>query len=185
MNWYLQPWRKYAVFSGRARRKEYWIFTFVNMIIWMILYAVLIAFMGFSMDSWSGSWGIGSILIFLFYILTLIPTYAVMVRRLHDTGRSGWWFFINFVPLIGSLILLIILLSDSQAGNNQYGPNPKFFGGAPGGYAPQYPPQYAQPPYPPAGYPYPPQSQAGAFCPRCGAPRPPGATFCQNCGTRM
>jgi uncharacterized membrane protein YhaH (DUF805 family) len=180
MNWYFEPWKKFAKFSGRARRKEYWIFTFINAIIWMILYAVLIAFMGFSMDSWSGSWGIGSILIFLFYILTLIPTYAVMVRRLHDTGHSGWWFFINFVPFIGSFILLVFLFSDSQAGSNKYGDNPKM-GSYQQGYVPNAPPPNVYNPPPPN---YPPPATPSAFCRNCGAKIAGTAGFCQNCGAK-
>jgi uncharacterized membrane protein YhaH (DUF805 family) len=69
--------------------------------------------------------GIGAVLIILFSLWTFIPKLAIAVRRLHDTGRSGWWVVIDIVPLIGPLVILIFTLGDSQAGKNQYGPNPK------------------------------------------------------------
>jgi uncharacterized membrane protein YhaH (DUF805 family) len=184
MNWYMQALSKYAVFSGRARRREYWTFVLVNGFILSLVYVIYY----FMLFSGSLKWGLVTFIIGIFGLLIIIPSWAVLVRRLHDTGRSGWWIFINFVPLVGSLILLIILLSDSQNGPNQYGPNPKVFGYAPGyppQYPPPYPPPYAPPPYPPAGYPYPPQAQASAFCPRCGARNVQGAAFCPGCGSRM
>jgi uncharacterized membrane protein YhaH (DUF805 family) len=58
-------------------------------------------------------------------LAVLVPSLAVMIRRLHDIGKSGWWFFISFIPLIGSIWLLVLLVTDSQPGENQYGPNPK------------------------------------------------------------
>ena len=118
MIWYLQVLKKYAVFSGRARRKEYWIFVLINGII------------GFVLGFIEGLVGIApgidySVLAGLYSLAVLIPSLAVSVRRLHDTGRSGWWLLIGFVPLIGAIVLLVYMLSDSQAGTNQYGPSPK------------------------------------------------------------
>ena len=171
MHWYMEVLKKYATFSGRARRREYWVFALVNSLIFTafyIIYYIMIA-------RGSSSWSLLAFIFGIYGLIIIIPSWAVVVRRLHDTGRSGWWIFVGFVPLIGEFILLFILLSDSQQGNNQYGPNPKYFGMAQGGYPPQYAPPY------PAQYP-PPQ---GAFCPRCGGQIPPGAGFCQNCGTRL
>jgi hypothetical protein len=136
--------------------------------------------MGFSLDGSGGSWGIGSILIILFYLLTIIPTWAVMVRRLHDTGHSGWWFLINFVPFIGSFILLFFLLSDSQSGSNRYGENPKMETYQQG-YVPNVPPRNAYNPPPPN---YPPPAVPSAFCRNCGAQIAGTAAFCQNCGAK-
>ena len=113
MDWYFEVLKKYAVFSGRARRKEYWFFTLFNVIIYLVLYLVeLLA-------------GVSGILVGLYSLVVAIPSLAVLVRRLHDTNRSGWWFFISFIPLIGSIILLVFLVQDSQPNENRYGRNPK------------------------------------------------------------
>ena len=119
MNWYLQALKKYAVFSGRARRKEYWFFILIYLIIVVVL-SVVDGFIGTAISGAS----IG-ILTLIYILAMLIPTIAVVVRRLHDTGRSGWWFFIQLVPLVGAFILLYFMVCDSQPGQNAYGPNPK------------------------------------------------------------
>lgn len=119
MNWYLEPFKKYAVCAGRARRKEYWYFVFFNIIISVCLFAV---------DGIIGSYDakIGLGLFGSIYILAiLLPSICVSVRRLHDTGRSGWWMLIVCVPLIGPMILLVFMLLDSKLGRNKYGRNPK------------------------------------------------------------
>jgi uncharacterized membrane protein YhaH (DUF805 family) len=117
MEWYLEVLKKYAVFSGRARRKEYWFFTLFNFIFSLALTFV---------DIWLGlanksGWGPLS---GLYTLALFIPGLAVTVRRLHDTGNSGWWILISLVPCVGWLVLLIYLIQDSQPGENQYGPNP-------------------------------------------------------------
>ena len=118
MHWYLDVLKKYAVFGGRARRKEYWLFTLFNMIIAYVLLAI---------DYLVGTdYGSNMGLLYTLYILaTLLPSLAVFVRRLHDTGRSGWWFFIGFVPLVGAIILIVFMVLDSQSGSNKYGEDPK------------------------------------------------------------
>jgi len=118
MNWYLAVLRKYAVFSGRARRKEYWMFSLFNVII------------GGLLGLFEGMTGIAaqtdqSVLASLYALAVVLPGLAVAVRRLHDTGRSGWWLLIGIVPLIGALFLLFFFVQDSDPGSNQYGPNPK------------------------------------------------------------
>ena len=125
MNWYLEVLQKYAVFSGRARRKEYWFFFLFNILI-SIGFIVLEAVTGIASKMLS----VGVSLLSLLYCLAvLIPGLAVTVRRLHDTGRSGWWILISFIPLIGTIILIVFLATDSNPGANKYGPNPK---GTPG-----------------------------------------------------
>ena len=114
MNWYLTVLKKYAVFSGRARRKEYWYFVLFNFLIAFGL-GVIDGLLGLVSDL-----GIG-LLGGIYSIAVLIPTIAVAVRRLHDTGRSGWWLLIFFVPLIGFIFWLVFMLSESQPGKNQYG----------------------------------------------------------------
>lgn len=113
MEWYLKALRQYADFEGRARRKEYWMFTLFNLI--FAILAVVI----------DGLIGTGAI-IYLFYVLaTLIPNLSVSVRRLHDVGKSGWMYLVALIPLVGFIWLLVLFTTDSQPGDNEYGPNPK------------------------------------------------------------
>ena len=113
MNWYLEVLKKYAVFSGRARRKEYWMFVLFNMIISFVL--------GFV----EGIFGGPGILYMIYGLAVLIPGLAVSVRRLHDTGKSGWWLLISLVPFVGGIVLIVFMATDSAVGENQYAPNPK------------------------------------------------------------
>ena len=113
MNWYLEVLKKYAVFNGRARRKEYWMFFLFNIIIAFVL--------GFI----EGLVGRPGVVGMLYSLAVLIPGIAVSVRRLHDTDRSGWWLLIAFIPLIGAIVLLVFMVQDSKSGQNQYGENPK------------------------------------------------------------
>ena len=124
MEWYTEVLKKYAVFSGRARRKEYWIFTLVSLVISIIL-RLIDERLGFADGN---EWGPLS---GLYTLAVLIPGLAVSVRRLHDTGRSGWWMLANLIPCVGPIILLIFMIQDSQPGANQYGPNPKTDAGWP------------------------------------------------------
>ena len=119
MNWYIQALKKYADFSGRARRREYWFYILFYVIILVVL-TICDTFIGTTMQ---GS-GLG-ILTGIYLLAVLIPTLAVTVRRLHDTGRSGWWIFIQLVPIVGVFILLYFLVSDSNPATNAYGPSPK------------------------------------------------------------
>ena len=125
MHWYLQAFKKYAVFSGRATRKEFWIFTLIFGIVTAVLYGV-----GEATKPVSGEPShIVNILVAILFLLWvfahLVPAIAVTVRRLHDIGRSGWWYFIQYVPLIGPIVIIVFLVQDSQPHDNQYGPNPK------------------------------------------------------------
>ena len=118
MNWYLEVLKKYAVFSGRARRKEYWFFVLFNIIIGLAL-----TFIDFSTGLYDVESEIG-LLSSLYSLAVLVPGIAVTIRRLHDTSRTGWWFLIAFVPIIGVIVLLVFMVFDSTPGDNQYGPNP-------------------------------------------------------------
>ena len=113
MNWYLGCWKKYAEFSGRARRQEFWMFVLFNCLAGIAI-GVVEAILGTN-GALSG----------LYNLAVLIPSLAVSVRRLHDTDHSGWWILINFIPLIGFVISLVVLCSDSKPGENRFGPNPK------------------------------------------------------------
>lgn len=123
MKWYVKVLKQYADFSGRARRKEYWMFTLVHLIIYMALFT-LMTLVGGS-DPESGLALALSGLLGLYVLGVLVPSLAVGVRRLHDTNRSGWWLLISFVPVIGAIVLIVFLVQDSQSGSNQYGENPK------------------------------------------------------------
>lgn len=113
MEWYLKVLKNYVGFQGRAQRKEYWMFVLFNFIVSIVL-AILESILNIS-----------SVLTGLYSLAVLLPSLAVGVRRLHDTGRSGWWLLISLIPLIGTIILLVFLCQDSQENANQYGPNPK------------------------------------------------------------
>jgi uncharacterized membrane protein YhaH (DUF805 family) len=121
VDWYLRVLTKYAEFDGRARRKEYWMFFLVNLII-----SVLI---GFATGFIGGMLGLPNTLVtmiaLVYSLAVLLPGLAVGVRRLHDTGRSGWWLLIALIPILGALILLFFSVQDSEPGSNSYGPNPK------------------------------------------------------------
>jgi len=113
MEWYLKALRQYADFEGRARRKEYWMFTLFNLI--FVILALVI----------DGLIGTGAILYFIYVLATLIPNLSVSVRRLHDVGKSGWMYLIALIPLVGFIWLLVLFVTDSEPGDNIYGPNPK------------------------------------------------------------
>ena len=111
MNWFLLALKQYATFSGRARRKEYWFFFLFYLLIFIGL-SLLDTILGFGLLS------------SLFALAMLLPSVAVAVRRLHDTGRTGWWVLIGLVPVV-NLLLIYFMVLDSDPGTNAYGPNPK------------------------------------------------------------
>ncbi|NHM32312.1 DUF805 domain-containing protein [Neobacillus terrae] len=113
MDWYLRVLKNYVGFQGRARRKEYWMFYLFNAIISLILYIV------------QSVADLSSLLTTLYSIAVFLPSLAVTVRRLHDTGRSGWWILIGLVPFAGAIVLLVFACLDSYPNENQYGQNPK------------------------------------------------------------
>ena len=119
MNSYLDVWKKFADFSGRARRREYWMFGLFNFIVSLGL-AFIDGFTGMV----SPQAGVG-LLSGIYTIAVIIPSIAVSVRRLHDTNHSGWALLLLLIPLIGAIIILIWTVRDSDPGKNYYGPNPK------------------------------------------------------------
>jgi uncharacterized membrane protein YhaH (DUF805 family) len=123
MNYYLKVIQNYANFSGRARRSEYWYFTLFNLFA-IISTAILDRLFGTTFDMGFGPSPYGYITI-LYYFFILIPSLAVFVRRLHDVGKSGWFILISLIPLVGAIWLLVLVLTDSDTGDNEYGPNPK------------------------------------------------------------
>ena len=120
MNYYLKVLQNYATFTGRARRSESWYFALFNLIFGIVA-VILDNVLGIPMEG-MGNYGP---LYSLYSIVVLIPGLAVLVRRLHDVGKSGWMFFIALIPIIGAIWLLVLLVTDSEAGSNKWGENPK------------------------------------------------------------
>lgn len=113
MGWYLEVLKKYAVFSGRARRKEYWMF---------VLFNFIFGFIAALLDEILGS---GGAIYGLYMLVLIIPGIAVGVRRLHDIDKSGFYLLVSLIPIIGVIWLLVLLCMDGTLGDNKYGPNPK------------------------------------------------------------
>lgn len=112
MNYYIDAFKNYVNFKGRARRKEYWMFVLFNFIVAIVLSII---------DSLIGI----TILSTIYSLAVIIPSLALCFRRLHDIGKSGAWILLGLIPLVGEIILIVFFCTDSQAGENQYGPNPK------------------------------------------------------------
>lgn len=112
MNYYIGCWKKYVEFSGRARRKEYWMFVLFNVIA-SILANVVDVVLGTMMIST------------LYSLAVLLPSLAATARRLHDTDRSGWWQLIGLIPIVGWIVILVFVCQDSKPGENRFGANPK------------------------------------------------------------
>lgn len=107
MNWYLNVLKNYVQFSGRARRTEYWVFSLISFIITIALSLL------------------NENLATLYTLAVLLPSLAVLVRRLHDTNRSGWWLLIALIPVIGGIVLIVFAAQNGHPGANQYGETPK------------------------------------------------------------
>ena len=119
MSWYLEALKKYAVFSGRARRMEYWYFVLFNLIV-----AFVLALIDTLLGTTTGVSSFG-LLSGIYGLAVLIPTLAVLVRRLHDIDRTGWWILINLIPLVGTIVLLVFALTPGTPGSNRFGLDPK------------------------------------------------------------
>ena len=126
MDLMFQPLRKYADFSGRARRSEYWLYSLFLFGVCAVL--EILMFAGGGSGNGSPVTMIAILLLGLFGLATFVPNLAVSFRRLHDTDRSAWWLLIVLIPFIGGLVLLIFTLLDSTTGDNRFGPNPKGVG---------------------------------------------------------
>ena len=119
MKWFLKVLNQYADFNGRARRKEYWMFTLIY-ILFLVAAAVLDNLFGIAFDQ------IGYGPLYLLLSLGLfIPNLAVSIRRLHDIGKSGWMILVGIIPIVGIIWLIVLFATDSQPDRNEYGPNPK------------------------------------------------------------
>ena len=116
MEYYVAVLKKYVEFSGRARRKEFWMFTLFNGIVMIILQSL----------AKIGSIGIVFFILYVVYLLAvLLPSLGVSVRRLHDIDRSGWWLLIALIPIVGTIVLIVFCCLDGTPGDNRFGANPK------------------------------------------------------------
>ncbi len=168
LHYYLNAFKQYAVFTGRARRQEYWMFALFHFIAFLVLYGLGL-FSGFVLDGRvPDPVAVALIIPFFLYVLaSFVPALALTIRRLHDTGREGAWFFMAFIPFgVGAVFMMIYMCSDGNPFQNRFGPDPKGRQEMPPpqpGYAygyqpygqPGYPqqPAPAQPGYPQQGYP--------------------------------
>ncbi|NEB94120.1 DUF805 domain-containing protein [Streptomyces bauhiniae] len=112
MHWYVDVLKKYAVFSGRARRQEYWMFTLFSLII-----SIVLTILDNALDI--------NFLAGIYALAVLVPSLAVGVRRLHDTSRSGWWLLLVLIPFVGAIVLIVFFAIEGKPEANEYGPNPK------------------------------------------------------------
>ena len=117
-------WKRYRDFWGRSRRSEYW-FIQLFLVVTNIAVAIIdLALMGWDVDRFIANGG-GGIVGLVWILVTIVPAFAVLVRRLHDTGKSGWWALVGFLPLVGAVVLLVFTVTDSSPGENKFGLSPK------------------------------------------------------------
>lgn len=125
MDWMLLPLRRYADFSGRSRRKEYWMF---------VLGAFLAAIVAGMIDGLLGMntmiGGVYGPLTLLLFLAIIVPGIAVQVRRFHDQDKSGWFVLLGLIPLIGGIVVLVFMCLDGTRGPNRFGADPKNPSGA-------------------------------------------------------
>jgi uncharacterized membrane protein YhaH (DUF805 family) len=120
MSWFILAWQRATDFSGRSRRKEYWYFQLFNAITVLFLALFAIAFSDQGKPAM-----VPFYLIFIYCLVLFVPALAITIRRLHDIGKSGWWYFISFIPIVGGIILFVFTLLDSEPYANQWGLDPK------------------------------------------------------------
>lgn len=118
MNWYIEVLKKYAVFEGRASRKEYWYVSLINSLISLVLFIIDALTISLNLNIGIGFLGT------VYSLAVFIPALAVTVRRLHDIDHSGWWMLMIMIPFVGVIILLLNLAQESQPGDNKYGNDP-------------------------------------------------------------
>ncbi|HEY1137189.1 MAG TPA: DUF805 domain-containing protein [Xanthomonadaceae bacterium] len=125
MDWMLMPLKRYADFNGRSRRKEYWMFTLLNFIVGVVLYALM--FMGMDYETGQpGTLGMLAMgLLGIYFLAILIPSIAVQVRRFHDQEKSGWFVLLGLIPFVGGLIVIVFMCLEGTRGPNRFGEDPK------------------------------------------------------------
>ena len=131
MEWMLLPLKRYADFSGRSRRKEYWMFVLFIFLVSVAL-SVILTMLGMSAGDEGSLFGVGGamlIVLLLFAVAVIIPSIAVTVRRFHDQDKSGWFYLLNFIPYLGPIIVLVFMCLEGTKGPNRFGEDPKGGGG--------------------------------------------------------
>ena len=117
-------WSNYSKFKGRSRRSEYWWIQLFLVLTNLAVAAIDLALMNGDIDRFIANGG-GGIVGLLWILVTIVPALAVLVRRLHDTGKSGWWVLIGLVPFVGTIVLFVFSVLDSDVGDNKFGGSPK------------------------------------------------------------
>ena len=120
--WFSRAMRQYATFEGRARRKEYWYFALCYMLLYLVA-MILDRLLGTHTHDTHEQLGAG-LFTSILSLLMIIPSISVAVRRLHDLDRSGWWWFIQLIPLVGGIIMLVFTCQKGTDGPNRFGPDP-------------------------------------------------------------
>lgn len=179
--------RNYGNFNGWAQRSEFWWFSLA----WILLYGLIYALFAVPMDVDEGiysenTWAITGFVLFLVWLILaialILPSLAVTCRRLHDTGKSGWFQLLNLVPFpFGAILVYILCAMPGTRGPNQYGPDPLqahegegagVYGASPAMQSHQVSPGHAE-------------TGGRRFCSQCGTQLQPGARFCSGCGTAV
>lgn len=130
MEWMILPYKRYADFSGRSQRREYWMFQLLFVLV-LIVGAFFVFGLGTSANAIGDDQGLsavgiaGAILVAVFALGSIIPSIGVTVRRFHDQDKSGWFYLISFIPYIGGWIVIVFMCIDGTHGENQYGLDPK------------------------------------------------------------
>ena len=129
MNWMILPYRRYAEFTGRSRRREYWMFALFYLLVMIVLNALFgtndLQRAGGTMVYGSRLVGAGSWIGGLFWLVSLIPSLAVSIRRLHDQDRTGWLLLLALIPFFGWFALFVLMCLDGTRGSNRFGADPK------------------------------------------------------------
>ena len=168
IHWYLEAWKNFYDVGGRASREAYWkaIFThiLVTLGITLLYYFIFIDDAPTAQDAANASANFRLV----YNLITFVPFLSLTIRRLNDVGKSGWLLLLNFIPLIGTLILVYFLAQPGQPGENQHRPNPpgltqEGWGGAEGDHLPEDPERRWE-------------------CPRCQTKNPNTSFVCSSCG---
>lgn len=130
LDWMLMPYRRYADFSGRSQRMEYWMFTLFSAIVALVLVMLMFAGLG-GVDATTGEPTMGMLgyvsiaLLVIWGLGSVVPSIAVTVRRFHDQDKSGWFYLLGFIPYIGGIVMIVFMCLDGTRGPNRFGPDPK------------------------------------------------------------
>ncbi len=132
MDWMLMPYRRYFDFSGRSRRKEYWLFTLFFYLVCILFGSLILSgVVGLENKEPPGSaFWFGRTGLMLFVLGSIIPSIACAVRRFHDQNHSGWFYLLSFIPSVGWIVLIVFMCIEGTRGENQYGPDPQGHGDA-------------------------------------------------------